>query len=142
MWPPCLPSPEQQEERYAFDFLPFQFCLFCQSQSNSALQKMPLSICRKKQMVFHSQQKYLTLFVAYLWQIYSYFPFNAEFDNAKLCNDLRWNLIRPTALEAVMKVRCSTVRLSVSPQSPLLQISILIRVSLLLPHRASISTIT
>eukprot|EP00271_Cylindrocystis_brebissonii_P012807 TRINITY_DN3230_c0_g1_i1.p1 TRINITY_DN3230_c0_g1~~TRINITY_DN3230_c0_g1_i1.p1 ORF type:complete len:1229 (+),score=266.22 TRINITY_DN3230_c0_g1_i1:375-4061(+) len=41
-------------------------------------------------------------------QLYYYFPFDAQHDRAKLYNDLRWNVIRPTGLEAVMKVRCST----------------------------------
>jgi hypothetical protein len=42
--------------------------------------------------------------------LYSYQPFNAAVDSAKLFNDLRWNLTRPQGLEAVMRVRCSQVR--------------------------------
>ncbi|KAK4717325.1 hypothetical protein R3W88_015663 [Solanum pinnatisectum] len=40
-------------------------------------------------------------------QLYYYFPFSAISDAAKLYNDLRWNIIRPQGLEAVMRVRCS-----------------------------------
>lgn len=41
--------------------------------------------------------------------LYTYQPFNAAADSAKLYNDLRWNLTRPQGLEAVMRVRCSQV---------------------------------
>ena len=39
--------------------------------------------------------------------LYRYPGFNVEQDFAQLHNDLRWNLIRPQALEAVMRVRAS-----------------------------------
>ncbi|GFP98573.1 protein transport protein sec24-like cef [Phtheirospermum japonicum] len=40
-------------------------------------------------------------------QVYHYSPFSAFSDPAKLYNDLRWNVTRPQAFEAVMRVRCS-----------------------------------
>ncbi|XP_004298636.1 PREDICTED: protein transport protein Sec24-like At4g32640 isoform X1 [Fragaria vesca subsp. vesca] len=40
-------------------------------------------------------------------QIYYYYPFSAVTDNAKIYNDLRWNITRPLGFEAVMRVRCS-----------------------------------
>ncbi|GAB4826005.1 Protein transport protein Sec24C [Ancistrocladus abbreviatus] len=40
-------------------------------------------------------------------QVYYYHPFSVVSDNAKLYNDLRWNVTRPQGFEAVMRVRCS-----------------------------------
>ncbi|XP_038725298.1 protein transport protein Sec24-like At4g32640 [Tripterygium wilfordii] len=40
-------------------------------------------------------------------QVYYYHPFSALSDPSKLYNDLRWNVTRPQAFEAVMRVRCS-----------------------------------
>lgn len=40
--------------------------------------------------------------------MYHYHPFNPLADTAQLANDLRWNLMRPQGLEALMRLRSST----------------------------------
>lgn len=40
--------------------------------------------------------------------VYHYYPWNAMVDAAQLVNDLRWNVMRPQALEALMRVRVSS----------------------------------
>ncbi|GAX84456.1 hypothetical protein CEUSTIGMA_g11876.t1 [Chlamydomonas eustigma] len=39
--------------------------------------------------------------------LYQYTPFNPALDHDQVLNDLKWNLVRPQGLEAVMRVRCS-----------------------------------
>ena len=39
--------------------------------------------------------------------VYRYPGFNTQLDFAQLHNDLRWNVLRPQGLEAVMRVRAS-----------------------------------
>jgi len=39
--------------------------------------------------------------------LYQYTPFNAAMDHDLVLNDLKWNLLRPQGMEAVMRVRCS-----------------------------------
>lgn len=39
--------------------------------------------------------------------LYQYTPFNPAMDHDQVLNDLKWNLARPQAMEAIMRVRCS-----------------------------------
>jgi len=39
--------------------------------------------------------------------IYQYTPFNPVLDHDQVLNDLKWNVVRPQGLEAVMRLRCS-----------------------------------
>lgn len=48
------------------------------------------------------------------FQVYYYHPYTALSDPAKLYNDLRWNVTRPQGFEAVMRVRCSQVSVTIS----------------------------
>ena len=39
--------------------------------------------------------------------LYQYTPFNPALDHDQVLNDLKWNVLRPQGMEAVMRVRCS-----------------------------------